>query len=259
MKKITLILFLAISAFSFSKGNTVSLKREAMRQQYEKVVYKPNRVYEIFGDFFKGTAIVFGSGEEVRTISLSDPGWKAQINENQIYIKTPEAEYDIEGTIALPPESTLFVTTTKRNYYFKLRVTGDGAYNPVIQFIYPDEEAMLIQNYELKKREEENKSLRFPLGSLENLNTRYKWNKKYSWSPLNIYDDGMKTYIFLSQENDSIPVVSLFRNKEEERPITRIQTNVYGAKVMIIDDTFKEAVLSLHKQKIRITNQAKRR
>lgn len=261
MKKIVTGLFLIISIFSFanSRGNTVSLRREAMKQQYEKVVYKPNRVYEVFGDFFKATAIVFGNGEEVRTMSLSDPGWKAQINSNQIYVKPPEEEFDIEGMRVLPPESTLFVSTTKRNYYFKLRVTGDGAYNPVIQFIYPDEEAMLIQNYELQKREEENRKIKISMGDIENVNNRYTWNKKYAWSPSNVLDDGEKTYIFLSLEDKSVPTFYIKKNKELEIALFRIKENKNGQKVLIIDDTFKEGILALHKQKITIVNKARKR
>lgn len=260
MKEITLILFLTISTFSFSKGNTVSLRREAMKQQYEKVVYKPNRVYEVFGDFFKATAIVFGNGEEVRTMSLSDPGWKAQINGNQIYVKPPEEEFDIEGMRVLPPESTLFVSTTKRNYYFKLRVTGDGAYNPVIQFLYPDEEAMLIRNHELMKKEMEERTIQLNVADVKDLNHNYKWNKKYSWSPTHVMDNGKKTWIYLSLEDRVVPTIYIKRDKELENTLNfRVKETPFGQKVLEIDTTFKEGILALHKQRITIVNKARKR
>lgn len=231
-------------------SKTVSLKREAYKRQYERIVYREGKIYEIYGEPLMATAIVFGEDEKIKNILLSDPvGWKATINENQVYIKPEE----------VVSKSTMFVTTTKRTYFFNLHSDGSGAYNPVIQFMFPDEQQALIQNYQLMKEEEENKRISLSVGNIEDLNNRYSWNKRYSWSPTNIVDDGQKTYIFLSLEDKDVPTFYVKKDKELEICLFRIKENKNGQKVIIIDKTFKEGILTLHKKTITITNKARRR
>ena len=123
MKKIVICLFTLLAVTSFSKENysfaqkeVVSFKQEAMDRKFERVVYKPNVVYEVYGQPFMATAIVFDRSEEVINYSLSDPAWTGIINSNQMYIKPPAEEFDINGESILPPESTLFISTIKRDY-----------------------------------------------------------------------------------------------------------------------------------------------
>lgn len=230
-------------------SKTVSLKKEAYKRQYERIVYRDNKIYEIYGEPLMATALVFGDNEKIKNILLSDPiGWRATINENQVYIKPEE----------VVSKSTMFVTTTKRTYFFNLYSDGSGAYNPVIEFVFPEEQQALIQNYQLMK-EEENKRIELAVGNIEDLNNRYSWNKRYSWSPTNIVDDGKKTYIFLSLEDRDIPTFYVKKDKELEICLFRIKENRNGQKVIIIDKTFKEGMLTLHKKTITITNKARRR
>lgn len=231
-------------------AKVVSLKGEAYKRQYEKIVYRDNKIYEIYGEPLMATAIVFGEEEKIKSILLSDPvGWKATINENQVYIKPEE----------ILSKSTMFVTTTDRTYFFNLYSDGSGAYNPVIQFLFPEQQQAFIENYELKKQEEENKRIQLAVGNIEDLNNRYKWNTRYSWSPTNIVDDGEKTYIFLSLEDKDVPTFYIKKDKEMEICLFRIKENRNGQKVIVIDKTFKEGILTLHKQTITIVNKARRR
>ncbi|MDY2801264.1 MAG: TrbG/VirB9 family P-type conjugative transfer protein [Fusobacterium mortiferum] len=228
----------------------VSLKKEAYKRQYERIVYREGKIYEIYGEPLMATAVIFGEDEKIKSILLSDPiGWKATINENQVYIKPEE----------VVSKSTMFVTTTKRTYFFNLHSDGSGAYNPVIQFMFPEEQQALIQNYQLMKEEEENKRISLSVGNIEDLNNRYSWNKKYSWSPTNIVDDGEKTYIFLSLEDKDVPTFYIRKDKELEICLFRIKENKNGQKVIIVDKTFKEGILTLHKKTITITNKARKR
>lgn len=86
-------------------------------------------------------------------------------------------------------------------------------------------------------------------------------NRQYIYRVLkdNILDDGEKTYIFLSLEDKSVPTFYIKKNKELEIALFRIKENKNGQKVLIIDDTFKEGILALHKQKITIVNKARKR
>lgn len=257
MKKILIGLFIALNSFSFS-NNIVSLKQEAMKRNFLKVVYKPDVVYEIYGQPLMGTAIVFRKGEEVKNYSLSDPAWSGLINSNQIYLKAPELEVSPNGAKIYPPESTLFVSTTERDYYFKLNVTNSRAYNPVIQFVYPQHEQKLIQNYELMRKEEENKRIKLGINDIKNINMNYNWNKKYSWSPTNIIDNGKQTMIFLSLDDKDVPTFYIKRDKELEIALFRINENTNGQKVITIDQIFEEGILTLHKKKIKIINKNRR-
>lgn len=230
-------------------SKTVSLKQEAYKRQYEKILYREDKIYEIYGEPLMATAIVFSENEKIKTILLSDPvGWKATINDNQVYLK-PE---DILS------KSTLFVTTTERTYYFNLYSEGKGAYNPVIEFIYPEQEEDLIRNYELMKEEEERKTIHLGVMSIEDLNMNYKWNKRYSWSPSQVIDNGEKTWIFLSMKDKDVPTFYIKKDRELEIALFRIKETADGQKVLEIDKTFKEGILTLHKKTITIKNKARR-
>ena len=63
----------------------------------------------------------------------------------------------------------------------------------------------MIVNYELLKEEEEKKTLHLGVMNIEDLNMNYKWNKRYSWSPTQIMDNGEKTRIFLSLTDKDVP------------------------------------------------------
>lgn len=253
MKKIIIIAsILVLSMNAVAKPNkVVSLKQQAFKQTYEKIVYRDNRIYEIYSKPLNATAIIFDKNELVKNLLLSDPvGWNATINENQVYLKPVE-----EVT-----SSTLFVTTTKRTYFFRLYANVPKAYNPVIQFVYPDEERAFIQNYELLKKQREQNRMSLNIGDIDELNYLYKWNKRYSWSPTNIFDNGKKTWIFLSTEDKVVPTFYLKRDGEFEIALSyRVRENkVTGQKIIELDGTFKEAELHLHKKKIKIVNKAKR-
>ncbi|WP_349764085.1 TrbG/VirB9 family P-type conjugative transfer protein [Fusobacterium sp. SYSU M8D902] len=246
IKKTIICLMLSLNVLSIaSQKNIVTLKDEARKSQYEKVVYKDNKIYEVYGKPLQGTALVFSKNEIVKNLTLSDPlNWSGLINENKIYLKP------IEET----SPSTLFVTTNKRDYYFNLKIES-GLYNPVIEFLYPEEQKMFIQNYLANQKEEEAKRIKLNISDIKNINNNYSWKKRYDWTPTNIIDDGTKTYIFLSVENKDMPTIYEKIGKNEYQIlIPVISQNQYGQKVMEINKVFKEAYLQLHREKIVIRN-----
>ena len=54
-------------------SKTVSLKSEALKRQYEKIVYREDRVYEVYGEPLMATALVFSEDEQIKNVLLSDP------------------------------------------------------------------------------------------------------------------------------------------------------------------------------------------
>lgn len=69
-----------------------------------------------------------------------------------------------------------------------LNVISGSQYNPMVSWIFPDEEHnMLLRN--LEERQEEN----FMVVNAMKLHFDYKIsNKSYSWSPQQVFDDGQK-------------------------------------------------------------------
>lgn len=251
MKKKLMLLTLIGALFSVNvfAEDFVSLRGEARKSNYSKIVYKDSKIYEVYGQPLNATAIKFGVGEVIKNVSFSDPlNWSGAIaSDNQLYIKP--AEYS--------EKSTLFITTNKRDYYLNLYVE-EGLYNPVIEFVYPQEQQMLLQNIKAMQQEEENRRIKLELADIKDINNNYTWKTRYDWSPTNIFDIGGKTYIFLSVENKDMPTVFEKINKNEwQILIPVVSENKQGQKVLIINKVCKEMYLALHKEKIYIRNKSR--
>ena len=153
MKKKLLLISLVLSSLTYSapinkstvNNNIVSLKQEAKKSQYEKIVYKEGTIYNIYGKPLNATAIKFAKDEVINNITFSDPlNWNGAIaSDNQIFIKP----------VDLGKKSTMFVTTNKRDYYFNLYII-ENHYNPVLEFVYPQEQRMMLQNLKAMQHEE---------------------------------------------------------------------------------------------------------
>ena len=81
MKKKLLLISLVLSSLTYSapinkstvNNNIVSLKQEAKKSQYEKIVYKEGTIYNIYGKPLNATAIKFAKDEVINNITFSDP------------------------------------------------------------------------------------------------------------------------------------------------------------------------------------------
>ena len=94
--------------------------------------------------------------------------------------------------------------------------------------------------------------------NIEDLNMNYRWNKRYSWSPTQIMDNGEKTWIFLSLTDKDVPTFYIKKDKELEITLFRIKETADGQKVLEVDKTFKEGILTLHKKTITIKNKSRK-
>ena len=257
MKKKLLLISLVLSSLTYSapinkstvNNNIVSLKQEAKKSQYEKIVYKEGTIYNIYGKPLNATAIKFAKDEVINNITFSDPlNWNGAIaSDNQIFIKP----------VDLGKKSTMFVTTNKRDYYFNLYII-ENHYNPVLEFVYPQEQRMMLQNLKAMQHEEESRRVKLNVTDIKEVNFNYSWKKRYDWSPTNILDERKKTYIFLSIENKDMPTFFEKVGKNEYQIlIPVISENSQGQKIMQLNKVVKEGYLALHKQKINIKNKNK--
>ena len=241
-----LAIYLLVFSLSFANSTTIDLKASAYKNQLKNQVFVDNKIYKIYSKPLIGTAINFAEDELIEEAVFGDGFfWNGLNNGNQIIIKPKEHNL----------KTTLYVTTTRGKYYFEVVALEKNSelYNPVINFLYPQD----IVDNSIKLREKRNNEILLKASNIENLNNNYKWKQKYSWSPTNIVDDGEKTYIFLSVEDQDIPSFYMRKNGELMIVLSRIVENKNGQKVMVIDRTFKEGILALHKKIIDIRNKNK--
>lgn len=245
MKKKLLMFFLMIFSLSFADNGKIDLLNSAKKRELKNQIYSKNKIYRVYSKPYIGTAINFGENEKILSYVVGDNQfWGVVANGRQLILNP--AEEDLE--------TSLFVTTSRGEYYFELRSSIEDIYNPVVNFLYPEDVT------KMRKVELEQQNLEIPLAisKVEDMNFNYDWKKNYSWSPTQVMDDGERTYIYLSLEDKDIPSFYFEKNGEANIFIPIVITNENRQKVMVINKVFKKGVLALHKKRITITNKNRR-
>lgn len=144
--------------------------------------------------------------------------------------------------------TNLIIHTNRRTYVFDL-VSTKKQHTPVVAFAYPDWEA--DQKWKaFMSRVSNSASSRNSLPSgrdprvpaMLNRNYHVRGDKTLPWYPIDVADDGLKTYITFSDkiEADEFPVFFILRKKK------KILVNYRPAgNAMIIDRIFNNGVLSV--------------
>ncbi len=243
MKKIGIIFMIIFSTLSFGNKTKIDLLKEAKTKEYKKQVYLPDKIYQIYSKPLNGTAIIFGKSESLMSVTVADqPFWETKMIGNQLIIKPRENDL----------KTSLFVTTNIRDYFFTLVAPKEYEkhYNSVVEFIYPEDEVTL----QLEQRRILDEEVSLNSSNIEELNFKYKWRKSYSWSPSNIFDDGDKTIIELSEKDKDIPSFYLKKEGKLVLVMTRTKMKKNGRKVIVVDRIFQEGVLAMGKKQIMIFN-----
>lgn len=235
MKKFLLSIFMLVSVISFAKE--INLKNAANKGEIINVPRVEKDIYKIYTSPLHQTLITFG--DEV--VEYSETGDNIQFftidDTNSVRIKAGDENLSTD----------LIVKTNQDIYYFKVISTAN-TYNPMINFLYP-------QKAELKRQRINQTSEPINLLNLDELNTKYSISKKKSWTPTQVFDDGLKTYMIMPDKIQELPAIMLKNDDGGYSIVTfRIKETEYGTKVYIIDRLFKEAVLQLGKNKIIIKN-----
>lgn len=234
-KKILLIIATIISTVSMAKE--INLIDNARKIEPINIPRHSEDTYKIYTTPLHQTLITFGdeiveyseTGDNISFFTIDDT--------NSVRIKVADEDLNTD----------LIVKTNKDIYYFKVNSTYNQ-YNPIINFLYPQKEA-------LKKQRKIANNETLNITNIENLNFKYSISKKYSWTPTNIYDDGQKTIFIMPEKIQELPA---FVIKDDDGTtslaIYRIKGNENGMKLYIIDRTFKEGFLVLGKKKVLIKN-----
>ncbi|MDD7411061.1 MAG: TrbG/VirB9 family P-type conjugative transfer protein [Fusobacterium gastrosuis] len=238
MKKYLIFLTLILSSI-FSYSDEINLYKAASRKEPINIPYKKGDTYHIYTKPLHQTVITFG--DEI--VEYSETG-------DNISFHTVSDKYSVRlKSIDEGLATDLVVKTNNDIYYFKVKSTYD-AYNPMINFLYPQKE-------NLKRRHIERTTEIFDVINLAEINNNYSISKKYNWTPVQIMDDGNKTVFFMSHKMQELPALMLKTEDGKFATVTPIikGTGEKGAtKLIVINRIFKEAVLQLGDKKVLIKN-----
>ena len=210
---------------SFSKD--INLRKEAKSGEIANIVFNEDDKYFIYSKPMFQTTISFGD-EVVQYAEFGDDvRWHVIEDTHSVRIKSFDENL----------KTDLMVETDKNRYYFIVESTYND-YNRLVKFMYPQKE------YEKKRQKKE--QVETLSVNLENLNNRYTVSKKYSWTPSQIFDDGLKTYFVMSPNLKELPAL-LVRTEDKTPALVnwRLKETKYGTGIYVIDFVFKEAVLQL--------------
>ena len=140
--------------------------------------------------------------------------------------------------------TNLVISTTKRMYNLVLEAKVNS-YAPVIGFEYPKE-------IEIAKQKERNLKAQETKVNINELNYDYSWKKeKEIWSPLQVFDDGERTFILLDERVKATQLPTLFIKDEQtgEAAIVRHRYNP-ETRFYIVDRLFQQAILKYGEKEI---------
>lgn len=234
-KRLIMMTFILLSLFV--QGANISLQSDAQRGEVSNVIFQKDSKYMIYSRPLYQTVINFGD-EVVEYAEFGDNvRWNVIEDTNSIRIKASDENL----------KTDLVVKTNQGTYYF-LVSSYYQYYNPIINFLYPQKE-------EAKRRKRQVQEEPLNVIDLKQLNNSYTLSRKYNWTPTQIFDDGVKTYLIMNPKIQEMPVF-LTRTEDGEYALVnfRIKETEYDTKIVVIDRIFKEGVLKLGKKQVLIKN-----
>lgn len=181
------------------------------------VMYQPDGVYKFTGHYGFQSAIEFGEGEEISTISMGDStGWQINPLGNRLFVKPVDQDATTNMTLI----------TNQHTYLFELHAREALAIDDddmvfILRFMYPGQDDTTV----LSKFGDS-----VPLGdALDNPNSynfAYTISGPERLSPLRIFDDGEFTYFEFRDVNADLPAFFLVNTDGSESLINfRVRDN----------------------------------
>ena len=232
--------------FSMKEPEIHSGLKAARENIKTNFVYSDGDMYRIYARAGFLTTIYFNPDETITYIAGGDTA-RWVIDEGTAGGKDGSREI-----ITLKPffpgiKTNLVVSTDKRSYNFFLHSANDW-YNPAVEFLYP-------QDIRDRRAREQRSIVATTNVSVDNLNFGYSWNRKrYSWAPIQVYDDGQKTFVTFKTDISTREIPAIFI-KDEETGREALVRNRFGGEdnnVFILDRLVEQMVLKLGKRTITI-------
>lgn len=222
-----------------SRYNIESGKHYAGEKIAATFNYYKSNTYEVYTKVNFTTALKFNSDEEIVYVGGGD-------TENWMIDETKGGS-DGSAIIFVKPNdenllTNLTVITNKRTYFIMLHSSKNRRYNPLVEWSYPYEVSMKFKRKD-GKAYEYNHEIKSNVKDAKDLNFGYTWSKKYSFSPEQVYNDGVKTIIILPKQLQESPVVYGY---SEDGELTLINSRTIDNKI-IIDKVVNKLQLVLGK------------
>ena len=226
----------------FDDDGILSGKKEAIKKTSVVFNYSENSIYEVYSkpDYLTtlrlapNEKVIFKAGGDTERWMIEEAvGGK----ENRTYIYIKPLEEDIKTNIN--------IVTDKHSYFINIE-SKNGEYNPLVEWQYPNERKILMNEYE-------DNSEAIGTTDLMKLNYRYFWNKNSKLSPVQIFDNGKKTFIVLKANLQEMPA---FYVKGLDNQLSFVNTKIEGRNVMI-NSVVKEIHMTLGKKTLKIYNRKK--
>ena len=226
----------------FDDDGILSGKKEAIKKTSVVFNYSENSIYEVYSkpDYLTtlrlapNEKVIFKAGGDTERWMIEEAvGGK----ENRTYIYIKPLEEDIKTNIN--------IVTDKHSYFINIE-SKNGEYNPLVEWQYPNERKILMNEYE-------DNSEAIGTTDLMKLNYRYFWNKNSKLSPVQVFDNGKKTFIVLKANLQEMPA---FYVKGLDNQLSLVNTKIEGRNVMI-NSVVKEIHMALGKKTLKIYNRKK--
>ena len=226
----------------FDDDGILSGKKEAIKKTSVVFNYSENSIYEVYSkpDYLTtlrlapNEKVIFKAGGDTERWMIEEAvGGK----DNRTYIYIKPLEEDIKTNIN--------IVTDKHSYFINIE-SKNGEYNPLVEWQYPNERKILMNEYE-------DNSESIGTTDLMKLNYRYFWNKNSKLSPVQVFDNGKKTFIVLKANLQEMPA---FYVKGLDNQLSLVNTKIEGRNVMI-NSVVKEIHMTLGKKTLKIYNRKK--
>lgn len=226
----------------FSDDGIISGKKDAIKKTAVIFNYADNSIYEVYAKPDYLTTLKLQAGEKVKFKAGGDTErWMIEEatggKEDRTYIYIKPLEEDIATNIN--------IVTDRHSYFINIESTT-GEYNPLVEWQYPNERKILLDEFEANSE---------PVGTsdLMKLNYQYVWNKSSKLSPIQVFDNGEKTFIVLKEKIQEMPA---FYVRGLDGQLSLVNTKIEGRNVMI-HNVVKEIHLISGKNTLKIYNQKK--
>ena len=206
--------------------------------------YQANKIYKIYAEQGFITDIVMQPGEKIGYVGGGDTlRWvlsKASVGNGRNAI-----EHLYVKPVANGLNTNLIINTDKRSY--QINITSGNYYNPAVTWVIEQE----MNNFKREKAVENYLTINPQI-----LNFSYSFTKKnLLWAPVQVFDDGRKTYLKMKPEVISTDMPAFFvlgKNGDVVLVNYRVLKNTY-----VIDRVFDRAQLVVGKEKILIKREQK--
>jgi type IV secretion system protein VirB9 len=227
----------------------------ATSTQVLTLVYDPNEIFRLRLCTRYQTIIQLSTKEQIKYISFGDPSpWNMKVIGNTIYI-TPRN----------PTQPTnMTVVTDQRTYLYEISaVVTDDLINQsciyMVRFFYPEinpdaptittKRAPLDQKLNTPEKSEIKREVRDAEGRLMNFNYSLSGRSELI-APLEVFDDGSKTYMRFIRDNDFVPSLYVVNEIGLEAPVRFTRENRH----IVIDTVGKQFALRSNGELICVFN-----